>query len=184
MGSVTRILAKVGIIDTDAPYFTDEARDRGTAVHKATEMVDDDTLDWGSIEGDELMTERVRGYEQWRKDMPHIRILYRELEVVSETFGYVGHIDIVAEDTQCERRSIWVIDIKPPGKSAWHGLQLAAYKRAFRETFPEYKDRPVKRFNLRLGGPRGHKLEPQTDTTDWGVFQASIIVAKFIERNQ
>jgi hypothetical protein len=45
--SVTQILKDAGLIDTT--WYTDEARERGRAVHFATQFLDEDDLDWDTV---------------------------------------------------------------------------------------------------------------------------------------
>jgi hypothetical protein len=190
--SVTQVLASVGLIDVEAPWFTKEARDRGSAVHRATELLDEGRLDWSSIESDAVMTERVRGYENWRNDEPGVRILRREFEAVHEIYDYVGHPDILGED----ERGTFVMDIKSPMECDWHGAQLAAYQRAIwlEADMREAGDltmstkegppaAPNRRYNLYLGAnfPRGYRVKLHDDRSDWQLFLAALSVAKFKE---
>ena len=47
---VTTILKKARLIDTDAPWFDEYSRDRGTAVHLACELWDLGTLDESTLD--------------------------------------------------------------------------------------------------------------------------------------
>ncbi len=181
---VTDIIRDCGIVDTT--YFTDEARDRGTAVHAATQLSDEGRLDEDSIV-DPIISDRLQGYRNWRVDMPWWRIDLREFECKHPLYGYVGHPDILAHNLQDPFEA--VIDIKPPGEMDWHGLQLAAYQRAIVAEWDAHgsiqRDNhlPLRRFNLYLGAGigRNYKLVPRTEPKDWNVFYAAYVVAKFKE---
>lgn len=180
---VTEVLADVGIIDTSASYYTEEARDRGTYVHEATVLMDENDLDPESPGLDHpKVQERIEGYRNWREDQGQdFVILGRELEVVHPRLDYVGHLDIEARDEK--HKAIAVIDIKPPGYVWWHGIQLAAYGQAIRDAGLEVSMTGlpcrITRYVLHLGGGgRNYKLVPKTGTRDWNVFHAALIVAQ------
>lgn len=174
MLTVTEILKGCGLINVDEPWFTQEARDRGTAVHAATKLLDEDRLDESSLE-DPIIIERVDGYRNWMQDRD-VEILNREFEVKHEVYGYIGHPDIHAADDRGEM----VIDIKPPGYVKWHGYQLAAYQRAISSPWKDGAGAPMRRYILHLGKglPRGYKFVPHVGAKDWNVFLAAFIVAQ------
>lgn len=183
---VTDIIRDCGIVDTT--YFTQEARDRGTAVHKAIALLEKGQLDPEWLRrADEKIQARMVGWMNWRQDMPHWQLLRQEFEVTHPRYGYVGHPDVLAHNTREEFQA--VIDMKPPGESDWHGLQLAGYQAAIKASWGEMSmpgsaTPPLRRFNLYLGSGlgRNYKLVPRTEPTDWNVFYAAYIVAKFKER--
>lgn len=135
---VTRILQEVGLIDTT--WFTDEGRDRGSALHLATEYLDRGELDEATV--DPLIVSRLAAYRRFIEEVkPEILSIEEHVEYPG---SYQGTLD---------RRVIMdgregVIDIKAGGAAPWHSLQLAAYALCF--------DRPLARWNLYLTD--GYKL--------------------------
>lgn len=170
MQRVTDILKDVGLID--ATHFTQEARDRGTAVHLATQLHDEGDLDEDYQWGDRKAQLRFQAYQKFRREMK-VNIIEIELELVHPVLGYVGHVDRL-----CEINGLrGVLDIKPPGQHAWHPLQLAAYQQAAPGGVKEW---PAC-WNLYLGEGTYH-LEPRRNLIQpWYVFRAALTVAQFKE---
>lgn len=115
---VTDILTAMVPIDTR--WFTDFARDRGTAVHRATELYDQGTLDPTTV-GPEVAG-RLRAYERFHAECnPDIMTIEERVE--NHGMRYCGTLDRRMLLDHVEH----VIDIKPPGEHPWHRLQVAAY---------------------------------------------------------
>lgn len=150
--SVTEILAGVGLIDTD--WFTEEARLKGSAVHRATELHDLGTLDEASV--DDRIAGRFRQYRRFLMETG-CEILNVEHEV-RHSWGYVGHPDRLVN----LGGRFGVLDIKGTTPCPWHALQLQGYKAAIRETGPTL----IGRWNLYLSDDRYRLIERTNNRED------------------
>lgn len=146
---VTELLVEAGLIDTQ--HFTDEARDRGTALHLACEYFDLSTLDVSSI--DSHIMGRFNAYRRFLREVQP-EILAIEESLVNKVAGYRGTLDrrLIIDGSE------GVLDIKPPSMAPWHGLQLQFYADCF--------DRPMLRWNLHLSDSGTYKLVSQTKRRD------------------
>lgn len=117
---VTDVLAGAGLIETR--WFTDYARDRGTALHKATELLDRGILDRASI--DPAIAGRFAGYERFRTEVkPEIK------EIEQTFFDVTGRYQGRPDRRVVINGRDGILDIKPPSRAPWHSIQLAAYAR-------------------------------------------------------
>lgn len=105
-------------------YTLDMAADRGTKIHKATEVLDK----YGTVECEEEFTNYVMAYIQWRKDnnIKEENIVEVEKSYGDAELGYAGTIDriLLVND------EYWLVDIKSsssPQKRLW-GACLNGYK--------------------------------------------------------
>ena len=91
--SVTQILKDAGLIDTT--WYTDEARERGRAVHLATQFLDEDDLDWDTV------LPQYGGYlaawERFKRVLLHL-----DFELCGEHVGP----DITRAETEAEGNTI------------------------------------------------------------------------------
>ena len=182
MPSVTQVLAETGIIDTR--FFTEDARDRGTAVHLATQYLDEGDLDMESVDP------AIRPYlDAWELaiDELGIRILEIEKRVWSSTYGYAGTLDRVA--TINDEKAI--IDIKTGGKPGpATALQLAAYAEAYASGHdPDVVGglRPpvsYRRFAIWLRNDGTYRPIEYTDRSDINVFRAAVAVWNWKESHK
>ena len=178
--SVTQILKDAGLIDTT--WYTDEARERGKAVHFATHFLDEDDLEWDTV------LPHYRGYVQaWErfKQESHFEIgrdsdgnLLIEYRLFHPVFGYCGTLDRLGTIGNVE----YVLDIKTGGPDEWHGYQIAAYSHCL----PSPHSRKRMTVHLRANGSfstREHELP--TLPYHWQVFAAATVIwqAKHRKRN-
>lgn len=122
--SVTEVLRNAGLVD--ATYFTQHARDRGTAVHAAVLYDDQRDLDEASLDPE------VRPYlEQWRvfKREAGVGVITSEALVWSAVNEYAGTLD---KYVRLLGQRV-VIDIKTNNAPASVLEQLGGYSRAWRE---------------------------------------------------
>ena len=159
--SVTQILQAAGIIDTQ--WFTDEARDRGTAVHAACEYYDQGELDESSV--DPAIAGYLDAYKSWQalngRDCTWI-----ERSVSDQRKLYAGTPDRILT-TQPRA----VVDIKTGQPQDWHRLQLAAYVNCLHDPFS------YQRIGLYLrsdGEFSVVKYELKNYTNDLAVFMAAV----------
>jgi hypothetical protein len=130
--SVTRILkhpaavaelARCGVaITPDAPWYTDEARDRGTDVHALTERAD---AGWHDLPADPITAGRLEAYRRFVVEQD-VEILEVEQQVYCERFWYAGTFDRVLRLRRTGK--LYTVDLKP-NPADWHRVQLAAYAR-------------------------------------------------------
>lgn len=161
--SVTTILKAAGLMESS--QFTMAAADRGTYVHQACDLVDDDDL--GAI--DPACAGYVAAYQRFlaeaRPEWAH-----REHAVCDPTLGYAGTLDRAGT-----LNGRWtVLDIKTGSPAPWHGVQLAAYGRLV----PRDGLKPD-RFDLYLRADGTYQLWPQTGRNDDAIFLAALLVAQF-----
>jgi len=114
MPSVTQILKAAGCM---GHYKGTKARDRGSAIHEATEVWD--TL---KIVPDDECKYYVEAWAKFSTDNK-IEILASEQQVYNEQLWYAGTLDRIIRINGF----IAMLDIKSGSKADWHRLQLAAY---------------------------------------------------------
>jgi hypothetical protein len=163
LAHVTDILRVAGLVD--ARWFTEEGRARGSAIHLAARFLDEDDLDWESVEPDVLP--RLRQYQRFL-DEKKPEILAIEESVENVPLQYCGTLDRRVRFDGQEG----IIDLKAPSKQAWQAIQLAGYAGCF--------TRPLKRWTLHLLDER-YQLILHEDRNDWNVFKAALAVAAWKE---
>jgi RecB family exonuclease len=132
--SVTQILKAAGIIDDR--FYTEEARDRGSAVHTLCERyAKGERTD---AKGRPLASlEYVNAFVKWmdEADDDGTELSYMKTEgiIEHELFGirYCGKYDIFCE----QNGTSLLVDIKTGAPAKWHLLQLAAYALAINPTY-------------------------------------------------
>lgn len=161
--SVTTALKDAGLIDT--AFFSDGAAARGTYVHQACDLVDQDDL--GSL--DPACDGYVAAYTRFLADAKPTWA-HTEHPVCDPTLGYAGTLDRAGT-----LNGVWsVLDIKTGSPAAWHGAQLAAYARLV----PKMGVQP-RRYDLYLAPDGTYHLERQAARTDEALFFAALQIAQF-----
>lgn len=160
---VTDIIRLAGLMpdymsgDPESEVGTTYSMQRGTAVHAATQYLDEGTLDQATVAFEILPY--IGSYERFLAERkPKIKEI--EKFVVSETLGYCGTLDRIAEIDGL----LGVVDLKTGSKARWHGLQTSAYATAVGV---------YHRWSLYLG-PTGYHLEPHTNRRDFRAFSAAL----------
>lgn len=181
--SVTQVLHAAGLID--ASWYTEEARDRGTAVHMACHYIDEDGPhgELGNLDPDWLDRSPYAGYVRaylafkrdagFHQELVEMRMFHR--------LGYCGTVDRTGFFGQQPARGANVlIDIKTGQPEMWHKIQLAAYAACM--------PRPMgtRRFNLYLSNDPAKRVPymvvergPGQFVDDFNVFQAALVITKF-----
>lgn len=123
--SVTTILKTVGVSPS---YYAGNglARDRGSRIHEATEMMDSLEL------VPECFDEDIRPYlRQWSYfiNSMQVKILRAEFPVYSLNHWYCGTLDRIVSLNGIQP----ILDIKTGAKAKWHPIQIAAYALALEE---------------------------------------------------
>lgn len=160
---VTDILQAAGLVDPT--WFTDDARDLGTAVHIACHYLDEGDLDWNSINPNVVL--RVRQYQKFRDDMKP-EILSIEEDVINEAFHYCGRLDRRLRINGREG----VLDMKGPGRFPWQAIQCAMYAACFNQL--------LARWTLHLSDER-YLLIEHKGRQDWEIAKAALTLAMWKE---
>lgn len=170
--SVTQILAPLHDFAGIPADVLDNAADRGTAVHKATELYDLELLDEESL--DDEVAAYLEGYRRFRADtgFEPERV---ETRVHSARYGYAGTLDRTG---RLGRRKV-LIDIKSGAQSPVTGPQTAAYQQALEEMTGAKVSR---RYGLYLS-PGDYRLVPYDERSDWHVFVSALSVFNFMRRH-
>jgi len=158
---VTDILKRAGLVD--ASFFTEEARDRGSAVHAAAHYLDENDLDWSSVNPSVLP--RLRQYQKFLDEVKP-EILAIEESVVHEALRYCGRYDRRVRIAGREG----LLDLKGPGQAPWHRLQIMYYVACF--------PRPLARWALYLSEER-YKLIEFKGREDWEACKAILTLTSW-----
>ena len=121
---VSQIIEGAGLTDPNAKRnYTKYHADRGTAVHKACELLDKGILDEDSL--DPEITGYVGAYKKFIKEYkPEWEAL--EAMVFNEMLFYAGRYDRFGR-LNIEGPDWVILDIKTGQKAKWHAIQLALY---------------------------------------------------------
>ena len=161
---VTGALKGAGLIDTE--FIKPEYMARGTAVHLATQLWDEEDLDLESV--DPVTLPRLEQWMRFRRDIEP-EILAIEESVRNESYRYQGTLDRRLKIHGVDG----ILDIKGSDNQArWHGPQLAAYAACF--------DRPLARWSLYLSDT-AYRLVLRKDLNDWTVFLAALTLHNWLE---
>ncbi|GAI88607.1 unnamed protein product, partial [marine sediment metagenome] len=111
-------------------FYTENSRNRGKDIHKATEYLDLGTLDWDSVH---KYKPYIRSYQQFLK-RHFVTILGVELKVFNKELWYAGILDRHAEmdGERC------LLSLKSGKYAWWHDLQEIAYNLTDGEILPMY----------------------------------------------
>jgi len=121
ISSVTQILVAAGVIDDR--WYTEESRERGSAVHQLCERyaLGERTSSTGyNLESYEY----INAFAAWMRDK-QVSTIKTEAVIYGEVLGrrYAGKYDLLAD---IGGRRI-LVDFKTGGKAKWHHIQIAAY---------------------------------------------------------
>lgn len=135
---VTSIMRKAGVIDDT--WWSDESRQRGTAVHAAIHYHNEGTLDHSSL--DPLILPYFQAYLAFRAVATFTPLLVEHV-VYSHTQHYAAKIDCFGrwdDGVKC------LIEIKSGKRPPWVDIQLAAQQQACFESGL----RPTRLYSLEL----------------------------------
>lgn len=163
--SVTQVLIRAGLIDTT--WYTEEACERGKAVHKAIHYFDEGDLDISSI--DKVIIPYLNAYTKFLDDSKFV-VQHTEENVYHMTYNYAGTYDKAGILTG---KNV-ILDIKTGNIHPTTALQLAAYAYCF--------DYPPDRYALQLKDNGTYKLIHYTDRGDIKTFLAALAVANWKQK--
>lgn len=178
--SVTSAMVLAGMVDSQ--HWTDEAQERGTAVHHAIAMHTEGGFNEYTLDDEYLPY--FEGYLRFLRES-HVVVEQSEVRVCDPALGYAGTLDLIVAWTSEDGERITrrgLIDIKTGSVPPTVGPQTAAYLRCARVWFP--LGTPVHRFALHLPGDGTYRLLPLTNTQDEQDFLAALRVAHFRRRHQ
>jgi hypothetical protein len=167
--SVTQIMKRGGIVDTTG--YTEFSRDRGTAVHKAVNLMALDSLDEASL--DDRIKPYLAAFQQFQV-VSHFELIASEMIVYSAGYNYAGTLDLYGKINNHPA----IIDIKTGSIPSWAGIQLSAYLYAGIEC--DLVKANSKRFALLLTDIGKFKLKEQTGN-DFPAFLKALEKAKEIK---
>lgn len=170
VAGVTEIICGLGIVDSR--WFTEYARERGTAVHDAAHLLVQGRLDWTSVDP------RIVGYvNACAKFLDEAMVpigapsVLAEHLLYSRAYGYAGKMDLSAPVFAGD---LAVIDYKSGGLGEGVGLQLAAYEEPLREELGLRK--PLRRMAVQLRADGTYKKTDYNSRNDFGHFAACALI--------
>lgn len=157
--------------------YLEEARARGTAVHRACELDDEGDLDERSVDASlRPYLAAWRGFSQARI----AEMLAIEQPLASKRYHYAGTPDRVA---RLVTDHLAILDVKTGAPQSVHAIQTAAYAELAAEHY-EDRGKRVKRFAVQLSGNGKFKLHEFKDAGDFGVFLACLSVWRWREAHR
>ena len=165
--SVTQVIKAAGYMGNTA-HYTDEARDRGTYVHKVTELHDLGTLVVAKVE------EWALPYLfAWRKFRADAGFVPEEIELIvgHPTLLYAGTLDRLGDYGGCNM----LVDIKTGSPEPWHAIQARAYAEPISGLCP--------RMGVYLSADGKYKIVNHEGWHDWDAFRAALDTWKWKERH-
>lgn len=165
--SVTQVLADCGLGPPDwlDPVLLRGAADLGTIIHAATELIDEDDLDWSTVHPS--IAAQLRAYERFRQTVEFALVASEERVVIADgrCAGTLDRRGMLGADPV-------IIDIKTGSDQRAYALQTAAYDLAFPDTWH-------RRFALFLKRDGTYRLKEYTDPDDGEVFLACLRLAEW-----
>lgn len=170
--SVTRVLERAGLVSY--PSATDYHKERGTFVHRASEMVDRGTLDWAAL--DPVLIPYCEAYRKFVEEA-RPEIVLSETPMYHGTYLYAGTFDRVIRLNGITS----LIDLKTGSPHPATALQVAAYSELVRVNADIVCS---KHFVLHLRDDATYKLQEINDVKrNFRVFLAALSVARWKEEN-
>lgn len=180
--SVTQILKSAGVIDDS--FYNEEGRVRGTAVHLATQYLDEGDLEWESL--DPEIIPYVKAYQKFKEESGFIpeliekKVFKRADSSRASVIDYAGTLDRAGKfspDFMPQSRQDFfssdycLIDLKTGAAPQWAGAQLAGYAITL---LPQM----VRRFVLLLKKNGKYKLQEFKNPDDYSVFYGACHVVQ------
>lgn len=164
--SVTTILAPLIDYSMVNQAVLERGRQLGSAVHRMTELHDQDDLDEGSL--DVVMLRYLDGWKRFRRDTGFIPATI-EQRMYHPTYAYCG----TSDRTGVINGRKAVVDIKKMMTlGAVIGIQLAAY-----QAMHNLNDEGItERYALGLRPDGTYRLQPFTDSKDFAVFVSLLTI--------
>lgn len=159
--SVTQALKAANIIDDR--FYTDEARERGIAVHAACHYLDEECLDWETVAPE--IVPYVEAYQRFKDESGFVPALIEE-PVFNAQYFYGGILD----RTGLLNGQAVLLDLKSGDPEPWANLQTAGYWGCLAQKHARY--------TLRLYPEGKYKLSNvHADPNDFRVFLSAVSIA-------
>lgn len=158
------------------------ARERGDAVHKATELLDQDDLAWDSL--DARIVPYVEAWKAFKAESGWVPV-EMEQRVYHTVHRYAGTFDRVLWKNEGTRCRYAMCDIKTV--SQLHpatAVQTAAYAAAYERPRTFHQDVPLERCAVKLQPDGRYRLKFYEDKGDFGTFLSLLNIHRFKERNK
>lgn len=169
---VSYILQEAGIA-IPSPFYTEAGRVRGHKVHAACEYLDQDDLDYSTLDSETLPY--VQAYENFLKETGFKSELI-EHKKAHPIFKYAGTIDRVG----ILNEEKVVLDIKTGTQQISWPIQLAAYDMLINDTPDAFENTNFsKRIALQLNKNGTYRLHTYSNLKDYNVFIAALEIAKW-----
>ena len=164
--SVTQVLQSAGIIDYSSvpEEWRNFALTRGSAVHHACRLLDENDLDRKTL--DSSLDGYIRAYERFLADSG-ARPISIEQCVSNELMRYAGTLDRIYDVGGMRV----LADLKTSLVPNWTGIQISAYAACISgvDTF-------LKRWGVALRDDGTYRIETFEDTMDWDIFVSALAV--------
>jgi hypothetical protein len=173
---VTAVLRSAGLVDYS--FAPPNCAERGSAVHRACELIDEDDLDWDSIPAiSEAVGEDISGYlRAWEKFIRQsgFVVLSKEVTLENALYGVKGRLD---------RRGLFhndpaILEIKTGKAMRWTGVQLAAYDWLIPDPKPY-----LHHWAAELHKDATYQMIQYSDTYDTQAWLACLSIHRWKEKN-
>lgn len=162
--SVTTILKPLSDFSFVRGDVLEYARDRGSAVHEAIELLAADDLDEDSL--DPVILPYLSGYRRFIEETGFVPQI-SEGRVYHPKYGYAGTFDVIG----ILNKQRAVVDYKTGASLPISvGPQLSAYQNAINEDRDHFGGAVLARYALHLTGDGGYGLVRYSDAADWPEF--------------
>lgn len=152
---ITSVLKMTGFVDDR--WFTQEARDRGTATHRACWFMAEGELDWATV--DPEIRPRVEAFGRFLEEHKPT-LLFAEKPLHSDIYRFAGTFDFVFD---VPALGICIIEVKTGAAGLAAMLQTAGQKVLIEERMG-FKG--IKRFAFELTAEGRYKFVPHLDLGD------------------
>ena len=176
LDSVTDILGDLGIIETE--FFTEDARARGHAVHRACEFLDEGDLDWSSLAPIEKkicqpVAPYVRAWERFKRETGFVcKVIERP--VYHSLYLYAGTPDRIGVFPNEKGEAL--LDLKTGEALDWAGLQTGGYDEALgKPQFGGWR----RRYAVKLRADGDFRLVPFEDVNDGKTFLSMFVTHRW-----
>ena len=178
LSGVTSLLGDAGLIDFSMipEAMRGHYMDRGSKVHRATELFDESDLDYDAL--DPVLKKYVEGYNKFCLDFSgSYKIIKSEVIVRHPVQRYAGKIDRVC----IIDGELAVLDIKSVVAQSWVALQTEGYKQAYNA---ENVDKIKARYALSLSKEGKYILKKYDNPSDASAWLSVVTLARWKESNK
>jgi hypothetical protein len=166
---VNAVLDAAGLKQQDQRWYTEQAALRGEYAHLALAYLDAGELVAASV--DPALEGYLAAYRRFLAETAVGPVVLNEARLCDPVLGYAGTVDRV----RTIGGRLTAIDFKTGERTAWHGVQLAAYAALVRLRL----DAAVQRMGLYLRADGTYGLHLFSDRRDWDVFRACLTIYQF-----